>query len=91
MLTDDEILLGRVRDEIGSSYERAATLALELFEPPAPDELLMALGLFELHGATLRTLGRWYPDQTCVRDAIFEWELQSFRLKAKGLTIAALS
>lgn len=86
MRSDEEMLFGRVRDEIDSSYERAALLTLGLTEPSVPDELGLALGMFELHGATLRTLSRWYPKEACVRDALRGWELLSFSLESKALS-----
>jgi hypothetical protein len=81
MSPDDEILFGRVEDESQSSYERVAGLAREAHTGSAPD-LALALAMFELHGATLRSFLRWYPEESRVRSALADWELFGVQLSS---------
>jgi hypothetical protein len=70
MQPDDEIVFGRTLDESRACLERIETLSRE----PASD-LVFTRAEFELHGATLRSLAKWYPDERRVHDAVTEWEL----------------
>ena len=87
MAPDDEILFGRVEDESQSSYERVASLANQAHMGSAPSDLALALAEFELHGATLRSLLRWYPDESRVRNALADWELLDVQLRARRVVI----
>jgi hypothetical protein len=87
MAPDDEVLFGRVCDDSRSSFERVERLVSEALERAASAELAIALAEFELHGATLRSLLQWYPDETLVRSALIDWELSNFKLASKGLPI----
>ena len=69
MAPDDEIVFGRSLDESRACLERIATLT----NAPASD-LAFTRAEFELHGATLRSLAKWYPDEPRVTDAVREWE-----------------
>jgi len=81
MAPDDEILFGRAADESKSSYERAGALAREACTGLPPSDLALALAEFELHGATLRSLMRWYPEELRVRNALADWELLGVQLQ----------
>lgn len=67
MTPDDEIVFGRVLDDFRACDNGADALAT---------------AEFELHGATFRSLLRWYPDDARVRAAVAEWELSSIQLGA---------
>ncbi|HZZ00566.1 MAG TPA: hypothetical protein VFE36_13435 [Candidatus Baltobacteraceae bacterium] len=82
MTPDDEILFGHVQDECPTSYERVAALARQANTGSAPSDLALALAVFELHGATLRSFMGWYPDDTRVRAALADWELFGANLGA---------
>ena len=88
MAPDDEILFGRVLDETHSSYERVEGLrgggAVVVTA-----ELAVAVAEFQLHGATLRLLRRWYPLEDRVREALADWEILGVALSSRGLTIEA--
>lgn len=87
MAPDDEILFGRVEDESQSSFERVAALARQAHMGSMPADLALAIAEFELHGATLRSLLRWYPEETRVRAALADWELFGLQLNATLLTL----
>ena len=70
MSPDEEVVFGRVYDEVHSSYERVRAL---MSQTPSA-EYAIALAEFELHGSTLRSLERWYPSDARVREALAEWE-----------------
>lgn len=72
MEPDDEILFGRTLDESRECAERIATL----------NGLAFDRAEFELHGATLSSLARWYPDEPRVRRAVLEWGLEDLRLRS---------
>jgi hypothetical protein len=72
MQPDDEIVFGRSLDESRACLERIATVSRE-----QASDLAFARAEFELHGATLRSLAKWYPDEPRVTDAVREWELMS--------------
>jgi hypothetical protein len=63
MQVDDEILFGRVVDELR-----------------APNDAEMTPADFHLHGATLRSLARWYPEECRVHRSLVEWDRQARRL-----------
>lgn len=65
MTPDDEILFGRVVDDSRTCSDGADAFAI---------------AEFELHGATLRSLMRWYPNEARVLAALAEWELSSIQL-----------
>lgn len=54
-----------------------------------PPDLVLALAEFEFHGTSLRSLARWYPDESRVRKALLDWLLAS-RLAANGLRAETL-
>jgi hypothetical protein len=90
MEPDDDIILGRALDEsraclerIESLRRRRATVTSVARGTDAGSELTLALANFELHGATLHSLARWYPAETRVRLAALEWELLSVRLSIR--------
>jgi hypothetical protein len=83
-------VFGRVRDEICSSFERAEASVREASGHSRPPNLVLALAEFELHGASLRSLARWYPDESRVRKAVLDWEFLASRLAANGLPVDAL-
>lgn len=87
MSPDDEILFGHVVDESRYSYERVNALARLAHAGSPPPDLALAIAEFELHGATLRSLLRWYPDEAPVRKAFMGWELLNVRLATSGLPI----
>jgi hypothetical protein len=82
MSPDDEILLGHAADESRYSYERVRALARQAHESSPPPDLALAMAEFELHGATLRSLLRWYPDEAHVRKTLADWELFSVQLSS---------
>jgi hypothetical protein len=63
MQVDDEILFGRVVDEMN-----------------APNEAEMTPADFQLHGATLRSLARWYPEEGRVRRSLVDWDRMALAL-----------
>jgi hypothetical protein len=75
MQVDDEIIFGRVLDETRQCGERIESSL-------APADVAMSLAEFELHGATLRSLARWYPEEPRVRLSVLEWDLMALRLAA---------
>jgi hypothetical protein len=85
MAPDDEILFGHVADDVQHSFERVDRLANQAVGGDPPPDLALALAEFELHGATLRSLVRWYPDEIRVRAALADWELTSDRISAYAL------
>jgi hypothetical protein len=87
MTPDDEILFGHVADESRSSFERVTALAGRAHAGSLPPDLALAVAQFELHGATLRSLLRWYPDEARIRKALMDWELFSVQLATNGLPI----
>ena len=86
MAPDDEVLFAHVCDEGEACFERAAALASGTEARPGP-ELSYALANFELHGATLRSLRCWYPEENRVQTALVEWELLNVQLASKGLAV----
>jgi hypothetical protein len=70
MQPDDEIVFGRSLDESRACAERIEAPGRE----PA-SELVFTRAELELHGATLRSLAKWYPDDPRVQHAVTEWEL----------------
>jgi hypothetical protein len=91
MAPDDEILFGHAVDESRYSYEHVEALSRQAYESPLPPDVALAMAEFELHGATLRSLMRWYPDEVRVRKALVDWELFSSRLTSSGLPVTHLS
>ena len=77
MSSDDEILFAQVRDDSDSSFRRVQCLVQEPIQDSTSHELALTLAEFELHGDTLRTLTRWYPDDERVRNALEDWELSN--------------
>lgn len=73
MTADDEILFGYAWDESRWTYERVKRLRAGAEEGITRD-LAFALADFELQGATLQSLRRWYPDEDRVREAVADWE-----------------
>jgi hypothetical protein len=69
MLPDDEIVFGRSLDDSRACLERIETLSRE-----QAIDLVFTRAEFELHGATLHSLAKWYPDEARVSDAVMEWE-----------------
>jgi predicted anti-sigma-YlaC factor YlaD len=86
MTPDDEVLFGHVCDDCRSCFERVERLTIA--EASGAD-LALALAEFELHGASLRCLARWYPDEKRVRLALTEWELSSVQLSSRGFAVDA--
>jgi hypothetical protein len=66
MQPDDDIMVGRALDE---SHE-----CLERMQGERAGDLVFVRAEFELHGATLRSLAKWYPDEARVEAAVREWE-----------------
>ncbi|HEY1977636.1 MAG TPA: hypothetical protein VGG89_13875 [Candidatus Baltobacteraceae bacterium] len=85
MAPDDEILFGRVRDEVRTSYERVQDS--RTFGALGAG-LALALAEFELHGATLRSLRGWYPYEEHIGVALADWELLSLSLTSQGLAVS---
>jgi hypothetical protein len=85
---DDETLFFHVRDESRSSWERVKHFRDSSSAALTPD-LAVTLAEFELHGATLRSLLRWYPEEDRVRTALADWEVLSLQLASQGLPIDA--
>jgi hypothetical protein len=69
MQPDDEIMFGRVLDDSRACSERIDAVRRE------PRELARVRAFLELHGATLRSLAKWYPCEPRVRDAVAEWQV----------------
>ena len=88
MTPDDEILFGHVADESRSSFERLNALAHRAHAGSLPPDLALAVAQFELHGATLRSLLRWYPNEARIRKALLDWELYAVGLRTSGLAVA---
>ncbi|MBV8153855.1 MAG: hypothetical protein JO029_09265 [Candidatus Eremiobacteraeota bacterium] len=88
MAPDDEIIFGHVADEIEGSFDRVERLAHQAESGEAPSDLAVALAVFELHGATLKALMRWYPEEPRIRAALADWELSTVQLSARGVPIA---
>jgi hypothetical protein len=88
MTTDDEIVFLHVRDESRSTYDRLEKLRNAALDAVTPD-LAFALAEFELHGATLRSLRRWYPLDDRVRQTLANWEVLSLELASRGLPVEA--
>lgn len=86
MAPDDEILLSHASDESQFSYERVQSLR-NLRRGGAPSDLTFALAEFELHGATLRSLRGWYPQESRVRAALADWEILTLALQSQGLPV----
>jgi len=91
MTPDDEILFGHAVDESRLSYERLNGLARQTYATSPSPDLPLAIARFELHGATLRSLRRWYPDEGRIRKALMDWELFSVQLATSGLAITLSS
>jgi len=83
MAPDDEVVFGRACDESISSFELVQRLVNEA--GPRSAELSLAVAEFELHGATLKNLVRWYPDEAHIRTALIDWELLDTRLSGSLL------
>ena len=74
MEPDDEIVFGRTLDETRQCAERIESLR-------GGGTLAMDLAEFDLHGTTLQSLAKWYPDEPRVRRAVLEWNLEDLRLE----------
>ena len=90
MSTDDEILFGQVRDDSDSSFLRVQCLVREPISDSRSRELALTLAEFELHGATIRTLTCWYPEDERVRHAFEDWDFHNRDLMSKGLSTGLL-
>jgi hypothetical protein len=90
MSTDDEILFGQVRDDSTSSFLRVQYLVREPISDSSSRELALTLAEFELHGATMWTLTRWYPDDQRVRHAFEDWDSFNRDLMSLGLSTGML-
>jgi len=88
MAPDDETIFFSVRDESRSSWERLKQSRDSASGPLRADQAV-ALAEFELHGATLRSLLRWYPNEDRVRAALANWEILSLELGSQGLPVDA--
>lgn len=84
---DDEILFGRARDESRSSYDRIIALGRDVTAELKLRAFALSMAEFELHGATLASLHRWYPNEPRVRSALAGWEHLSLQLTAAGVPI----
>jgi hypothetical protein len=87
MRSEDEVIFGRALDETQAWLEQLAVprreTALVTGQPehaPRSHDPALGLGVFQLHGATFRTLAKWYPDDERIRHALLNWELSSLRL-----------
>jgi hypothetical protein len=69
MQPDDEIVFGRSLDESRACVER-----IESPDRQEARDLIFTRAELELHGATLRSLAKWYPDEPRVQRAVTEWE-----------------
>jgi hypothetical protein len=79
MQPDDEVVFGRALDGSRDRCEQIEHLqeALErdaAARPAVSVDLTLAMAAFELHGATLRSLAKWYPGEDRVQLAALEWE-----------------
>lgn len=81
MEPDDEIVFGRALDESRACLERIECLRRDVAlvtvggDVYCAGALEIALAIFELHGATLLSLAKWYPAEPRVRLAALEWHL----------------
>lgn len=91
MSTDDEILFGQVRDDSTSSFLRVQLLVREPTTDSASRELALTLAEFELHGATMQALSRWYPDDQRVRNAFEDWDVFNRDLMSLGLSTDSIA
>jgi hypothetical protein len=75
MQPDDEIVFGRSLDESRACAER-----IEAPDRERTIDLTFTRAELELHGATLRSLAKWYPDEPRVQRAVTEWETLAARV-----------
>ena len=92
MEPDDEVIFGRALDESRTCSSRIESLRLDLAAVPAGPQshplvtdLTLAVAEFELHGSTLRTLAKWYPEEARIPPAVLEWERSKISLGAPCL------
>jgi hypothetical protein len=80
--TDDEIIFNRALDDSRACVARIELLRTdEKMNDHLPgNDLICAIAEFELHGATLCSLNRWYPNEQRVKFALLEWRLLKARL-----------
>jgi len=96
MWPDEEVVFARAIDESRSERDRIESLRADFDASNGTTEgfrldgeLVRALSMFELHGATLRRLADWYPNDARVWRAAQEWDVlqrgvkRSVRLKAR--------
>jgi hypothetical protein len=91
--SDDEIMFGRALDESRACAERIeAFRSRSSAGSTAGSQCLTAgtlaldIAAFELHGATLRSLARWYPDEPRVGLAVAEWVDREREVAGAGAT-----
>jgi hypothetical protein len=87
MRSEDEVIFGRALDEtqawleqMGVSRRETALVTAHREQPARSSDSALGLGVFHLHGATFRTLAKWYPEDERIRHALLDWELASLRL-----------
>jgi len=91
MWAEDEAVFARAVDESRSGCDRIVALRGDLAAGTGTAEraglvaeLMLALSMFELHGATLRRLTDWYPDEGRVRRGAQEWNLLQLRVESRS-------
>lgn len=89
-MDDDEILFDHALDESWLCYGRLEALARGIvlvvpYRETGDRDLSALLAEFELHGATLRTLSGWQPENVRFRQGLADWEHCDTGLSALGL------
>jgi hypothetical protein len=87
MRSEDEVIFGRALDETRACLEQLAAptregalVAVHAERSARRQDPALGIGVFYLHGATFRSLAKWYPEDERIRHALLNWELSSLRL-----------